>query len=232
MEPLNGKPRILPYGDQYLMIELGAEVNPSLNRLARELADQAQRTCISGIVDLLPSYCSLLPRYDPLRVSFQEAFRWAETLLALRPSASPEPASVKEIPVLSGGPFGPDIEKVARHNHLAIDEVIRLHTGTAYQVFVIGGFPGLAAMGRLPDSIVTSRLANPQIKVPAGSVAIAGRQTGIYAVESPGGWQLIGRTPLRLFNPMKNPPSFFTPGDQVRFFRIREEEFRSWVPND
>ena len=135
---------------------------------------------------------------------------------------------MKEVAVVYGGAYGPDLPRVAAHNGISEEDVIRLHSSPAYLVYVIGGFPGLAAMGTVPSRIETPRLSTPRTKVAPGSVAIAGRQTGIYAVPSPGGWQIIGRTPLRLFDPDRDPPSLFQPGDRVRFSPISEERFLAW----
>jgi KipI family sensor histidine kinase inhibitor len=163
--------------------------------------------------------------YDPLLLSFSRTASWLEDFLAFKPSESDSPSQVKEVPVWYGGEFGPDISFVADHNQISIDEVIRLHTGERYLVYVVGFSPGFAAMGSVPLKIQAPRLATPRTRVPAGSVGIGGRQTGIYAVESPGGWQLIGRTPLTLFELHRNPPSFFQAGDYARFYPVDEKEF-------
>lgn len=138
-------------------------------------------------------------------------------------------APIKEVPVLYGGEYGPDLSFVAAHNQTSEEEVIRLHTGQTYLVYVVGFSPGFAAMGVVPPKVQAPRLASPRTKVPAGSVGIGGLQTGIYAVESPGGWRLIGRTPLNLFDLQKNPPSFFQAGDYARFYAIDEKEYKKRI---
>ena len=220
-------PRILSFGDQAILVEFGAEINPEINRLVRAFSQQATVSKIQGLGPLVPSYSSVLIHFDPFFLSFAGIAAWAEEILTQLPQAMESVGTVKEVPVTYGGLYGPDISYVAEHNGMGVQEVIHLHTGPTYLVYVIGGFPGLVAMGKVSSRIETPRLSNPRTKVAPGSVAIAGNQTGIYAIESPGGWQLIGRTPLRLFDPRRNPPSYFHPGDRVRFYQISEEEFRS-----
>ena len=132
---------------------------------------------------------------------------------------------VVEIPVAYGGEFGPDIGFVAEYNGLTVEEVVEIHSKPLYRVYMLGFVPGFAYLGGMDERITTPRLEKPRLKVPAGSVGIAGKQTGWYAIESPGGWRLIGRTPLKTFNPMESPPSLVLPGDYVRFKPISEEEF-------
>lgn len=222
---MEGSPRILPAGDQAILIEFGLEINPAINRLVQAFARNADQHRIPGIGELIPSYCTLLIYYDPFLLSFSQVEHWARSLFGsnlLEAKISPE---VKEIPVVYGGLYGPDIEFVARHNQITAEEVVQLHTRETYLVYVVGFSPGFAAMGTVPSKIRTPRLQTPRTKVPAGSVGIGGIQTGIYAVESPGGWQLIGRTPLTLFDLKRNPPAYFQAGDYARFVPISEEEF-------
>lgn len=220
-------PRILPFGDQAILLEFGAEINPEINRFVRAFSQRAGASKLQGIGHLVPSYSSVLIHFNPFLLSFAETAAWAQEILAKEPRLVESMEMVKEVPVIYGGLYGPDISFVAEHNGIGVQEVIQLHTTPTYLVYVIGGFPGLAAMGTVSSRIETPRLSNPRTQVAPGSVAIAGKQTGIYAIESPGGWQLIGRTPLRLFDPTRNPPSYFCPGDRVRFCQISEEEFRS-----
>ncbi|MBM4334118.1 MAG: 5-oxoprolinase subunit PxpB [Deltaproteobacteria bacterium] len=218
-------PRILPAGDQAILIEFGVEINPAVNRLVQAFVRNAGQHRITGIGELIPSYCTLLIYYDPFLLSFSQVEHWARSLSGsdlLDTKTRPE---VKEIPVVYGGLYGPDIEFVARHNQITAEEVVQLHTRETYLVYVVGFSPGFAAMGTVPSKIKTPRLQTPRTKVPAGSVGIGGIQTGIYAVESPGGWQLIGRTPLTLFHLNRNPPAYFQAGDYARFYPISQEEF-------
>lgn len=222
-------PRIRPAGDQALLVEFGTEISPEVNRRVREFFRTASGHRIPGIGEMISSYCSALVYYDPLLLSFSEITAWARELSGPRPAEEEAPVPVKEVPVLYGGENGPDLSFVARHNQISEEEVIRLHTGETYRVYVVGFSPGFAAMGIVSPKIQAPRLASPRTKVPAGSVGIGGLQTGIYAMESPGGWQLIGRTPLKLFDLEKNPPSFFQAGDCARFYSIDEKEFRKKI---
>jgi len=217
--------RILPAGDRAALVELGTDITLENNRRVHSLAKKIKEAKVSGIGETIPSYCSLLVYYDPFFLSFADVSSWIERLLT--PEAAIEEPSriVKEIPVLYGRDGGPDLPFVAEHNRLESEEVVRLHTGETYRVYVVGFSPGFAAMGTVPEKIQAPRLSSPRTKVPAGSVGIGGKQTGIYAVESPGGWQLIGRTPLRLFDLRREPPSFFQAGDYARFYAITEKEF-------
>ena len=218
-------PRIRPAGDQALLVEFGAEISPQINRRVHEFARRATVRTIPGIGEIVPSYSSVLVYYDTQLLSFPGAVSWVKEFLAPQPLEIEPISQAKEVPILYGGEFGPDISFVADHNQITIEEVIRLHKGERYLVYVVGFSPGFAAMGTLPSKIQAPRLASPRTKVPAGSVGIGGAQTGIYAVESPGGWQLIGRTPLALFDLRQNPPSFFQAGDYARFYPIDEKEF-------
>jgi KipI family sensor histidine kinase inhibitor len=222
---MDGTPRILAAGDQALLIEFGEEIKPAINRRVQAFAQRASQHKISGIGELVPSYCTVLIYYDPLVLSFSQAASWAREFLSSDSVGVQSTPTVKEVPVLYGGPYGPDIDFVAEHNGIGAEEVIRLHTSQNYLVYVVGFSPGFTAMGTVPEKIQAPRLPTPRTRVPAGSVGIGGMQTGIYPVESPGGWRLIGRTPLKLFDLNWSPPSHFQAGDYARFYSISEEEF-------
>jgi KipI family sensor histidine kinase inhibitor len=174
---------------------------------------------------MVPTYRSLLVHYDPLRLSHRDLVDFVRTILRKGEEYPlPEPRMV-EIPTLYGVEFGPDLPFVAEYNGLSIDEVIRIHSSTVYPVYMLGFSPGYAYLGGLPEEIATPRLPTPRTLVPTGSVALAGRQTGVYPIATPGGWRLIGRTPLKLFDPQRDPPTLLRVGDQVRFVPISEEEY-------
>ena len=223
---MDGTPRILAAGDQALLIEFGEEIKPAINRRVQAFAQRASQHKISGIGELVPSYCTVLIYYDPMILSFSQAAFWAGEFLSSGSVEVESTPKIKEVPVLYGGPHGPDIDFVAEHNGISVEEVIRIHTGQPYLVYVVGFSPGFTAMGTVPEKIRAPRLPTPRTKVAAGSVGIGGVQTGIYPVESPGGWRLIGRTPLKLFDLSWTPPSHFQAGDYARFYPISEEEFR------
>lgn len=172
---------------------------------------------LRGVTNVHPAYASILVDFDPLATGHLELQRQAEQLFARTDrSASIEPRTV-EIPVVYGGEDGPDLEQVAALNGHTAEEVIAIHSGAEYLVHFLGFSPGFPYLGGMPESIATPRLETPRRRVPAGSVAIGGRQTGVYPMASPGGWRIIGRTPLRLFDPEADPPALLRMGDHVRF---------------
>ena len=215
-------------GDRGLLVELGDEIHPEINQSVQELYLSMDLRRIQGVVELVPSYRSLLIVYNPLRIRLDElqnavldVFRDTDR------SQLPQPKTIK-IPVVYGGAYGPDLEWVADFHHIATTDVIAHHLQPTYRVYMIGFTPGYPYLGELPDEIVTPRRETPRTIVPKGSVGIAQRQSGIYSVESPGGWQIIGWTPVELFDPKGQPPSLLTMGDRVRFHQISEEEATQW----
>jgi KipI family sensor histidine kinase inhibitor len=217
--------RFLPAGDKALAVELGDSITPEINRKVRDLLVAIESQEIPGLVDLVPTYRSLLVYYDPLRLSLSDL---EERLTALEQKLDQAPFKaprVLEIPTLYGGDYGPDIGEVAEHNGLAPEEVIQIHSGAEYLVYMMGFTPGFPYLGGMSERIATPRLQTPRTAIPAGSVGIAEQQTGVYPIESPGGWQLIGRTPVQLFDPQRDPPVVVTAGDYVRFVPITEEAY-------
>ncbi len=218
-------PRFLPAGDKALSVELGNSISYEINRKVRDLFLATENQGIQGIVDLVPTYRSLLVYYDPLRLPLPEL---EERLAALEQNldrAAVKPPKVVEIPTLYGGEHGPDLAQVAKHNGLSTEEVIQVHSGTDYLVYAMGFTAGFPYLGGMSERIATPRLQTPRTVIPGGSVGIAERQTGIYPVESPGGWQLIGRTPIQLFDPGRDPPVLMEAGDYVRFVPITEDVY-------
>jgi inhibitor of KinA len=215
-------------GDRALLVELGDGISPLINKKVRELFLAIERHEIEGVMELVPAYRSLLITYDPLKITLPGL---KESINHLKETMDrtqiPEPRTLK-IPVVYGGEYGPDLQWVARYHQITPEEAIRLHTASTYRVYMIGFTPGFAYMGELPDTIATPRKETPRTSVPRGSVGIAQSQTGVYPAESPGGWQIIGRTPLRLFDPAKWPPTPLEMGDLVKFFPIKEEEMERW----
>lgn len=223
-------PKFLSMGDRSLLVELGDEINPELNRRIRSLTYGLSRRRLGGVIELLPGYASLLVVFDPLVLSLS-----ALRTLVMRLIKDPDTDSIPEaktinVPVVYGGEYGPDLEWVAEFHRLTPDEVVHYHTANVYQVYMIGFTPGYPYMGEVAPEIVTPRRDTPRTHVPKGSVGIAQKQTGIYPVESPGGWQIIGRTPLVLFDPQAQPPTLFEAGDRVTFYSIQKEEFHRWRP--
>jgi len=217
-------------GDRAVLVELGDDISPQINQKVRELYIGTKGRRIKGIKDLVPSYRSLMVVYDPLIISLDSLeSQMNEIWNALDNARLPDPRTV-EIPVVYGDKYGPDLEWIADYHKMTPQDVIRLHTQPTYQVYMIGFMPGYPYMGEVPDELVTPRRKTPRTHVPGGSVGIAQKQTGIYPVASPGGWQIIGRTPVRLFDPQGKPPSFLEMGDRVKFFVITEQERLRWRP--
>ena len=218
------EPLFLPAGDQAIVVELGDSIEPETNRRVRDLMIAIEHAAVPGISDLVPSYRSLLVYYDPLTVPFQELQEELERVEGSLDKRVLEKPRVVHIPTLYGGEYGSDLEFVARHAGLDADEVIDIHSGTDYLVYMMGFSPGFPYLGGLSQRIHSPRLKTPRTEIPAGSVGIAESQTGVYPIASPGGWRLIGRTPLRMFDPLTEPPALLSAGDYVRFVPVATED--------
>jgi KipI family sensor histidine kinase inhibitor len=211
-------PRIREAGDSALLLELEPVIDAEVNARAIRIAASVRDARIAGVRDVFPTYRSVAVLFDPLTADpslIVHALRTAQQGL----SPVPEARTI-EIPVSYGGDDGPDLESVAARAGVSKQEVIDRHAAVTYRVFMLGFLPGFAYLGGVDPSIAAPRHATPRPRVPAGSVGIAGRQTGVYPRESPGGWQLIGRTPLAMFDPLRSPASLVSPGDQVRFLPV------------
>lgn len=211
-----------PLGDSALLISFGEVIDEEVNDRVHALTKAIEGAGFEWLVEVVPAYSSLAVIYDPKLIDFEGVKRAVE---GLDVRAERVGGRLVEIPVLYGGEYGPDLEFVAQYNGLTPEEVIEIHSKPIYRVYFLGFLPGFAYLGGMDERIATPRLEKPRLKVPAGSVGIAGKQTGIYPLESPGGWRIIGRTPLRLFNPPREPPTLLRPGDRVKFVPISREEF-------
>ncbi len=220
------QPRFRLGGDRALYIEVGDAISPEVNRRVKGLLDAIDKAAIEGVEALSPTYRSILVYYDPLKIPLEELKQRLSDLGRSLPDASSSEASIFEIPTLYGGEFGPDLDFVASHTGLSPEEVIRIHAGTDYLVYMVGFNPGFPYLGGMSEKIATPRLETPRVKIPAGSVGIAEAQTGIYPLESPGGWRLIGRSPLKMFDPSRDPPALVEAGDLVRFVSIDEARYQ------
>lgn len=213
---------LTPAGDGGLLIEFGDRIDPVINRAVHQMARAITHAHIPGVWGIVPAFSTLLVEFDPFVTT-------VEQLQALIPElpleASAEKARCFDIPVCYGGDFGEDLPGVAERLGLHPQEVIEQHTAHPYQVYCIGFSPGFPLCGILPERLRLPRRSSPRTAVPAGSVAIAGSQTGIYPMSSPGGWHLLGRTPARLFAWDRNPPVRYQPGDLLRFRSIEPAEF-------
>lgn len=210
-------PRILPVGEAAFTVEFGDAVNEALNRRVHAFDAALRARPVPGLVETVPTYRSLLVMYDP-QVSAADAMRTALTEALGALSAVDAPAGrLVEIPVRYGGEWGPDLADVAAHCGMTEVAVIELHAQPVYTVAMLGFAPGFTYLLGLPEALATSRLTTPRLRVPPGSVGIAGAQTGVYALSTPGGWRIIGRTDLALFDPGRVEPFALRAGDRVRF---------------
>ncbi len=218
--------RLLPCGDRALTVQLGDEISEFVNGRVHGLYNRLQAHPPDGVVELVPAYCSLTLHYRPEFVSLEVLCEKLREVLAHYSGASGAPGEIVDIPVLYGGEAGPDLENVSRHCSLAPSEVIRLHATPVYRIYMLGFTPGFPYLGGMDGRIATPRLLTPRVRIPAGSVGIAGGQTGIYPIASPGGWQLIGRTPLSLFDPHRPQPFLLSAGQRLRFVPVDAGQYR------
>jgi KipI family sensor histidine kinase inhibitor len=207
------------------LAEYGGGIDLAVNRKVRALAMLMEEAPPPGIVEIVPTYRSLLIEYDPAETNPAALKQRLFALEARLESVSIPPPQTVEIPVCYGGDFGPDIDFVAGTHGLTESEVIRLHTAPEYPIYMIGFTPGFPFLGGLDERLATPRLETPRTRVPEGSVGIANAQTGIYPVASPGGWRIIGRTPLKLFSPEKENPFCYKPGDRLKFRAVTPDGF-------
>lgn len=227
MEQIYPSARYLPFGDIALLVEFGNKIDLAANRKVIALNEAILEANIQGVEETVPTYRSLLIRYDPEKVAYEHLVAQIKEIERKLRDTLPQKRTRKvTIPVVYGGVYGPDLKDVAEYHGLTENQVAEIHSGKEYRVYMIGFVAGFPYLGEAPEEIATPRLATPRLKVPAGSVGIAERQTGIYPCEAPGGWRIIGRTPIKLFDANWNPPALLKPGDIVRFVPISEGEFK------
>lgn len=229
--------KMAPLGDSAVIIQLGTDINEQTQLLASALTKQLENDPFPGFIECVPAFTSVTVFYHPFEVyqqmknstSFDSPYEKVKTLIkkSIQELTIEEEAEKRtvEIPVCYGGRFGPDLEEVARINGLTPKEVIDIHTAGEYLVYMIGFAPGFPYLGGMSEKIAAPRRSSPRTSIPAGSVGIAGMQTGVYPLSTPGGWQLIGNTPLDLFRPHEQPPSLLKAGDMVKFVSVTEEEY-------
>ena len=212
--------QIVPAGDAVLIVEFAERVDLIINTRVIALAERLRAAAPPGILDVVPTFRSVAVYFDPLRTDHDRLVAEVQDLASTEISPDAQPRAPIQIPVEYGGTYGPDLADVARFARASEDEVVRLHTAVTYRVFMLGFVPGFAYMGTVDRRIAAPRRQTPRTAVPMGSVGIAGVQTGIYPSELPGGWQLIGRTAVKLFDLSRPEPSLFKPGDTVRFVAV------------
>lgn len=218
--------RFLTFGDRGLVAEFGNAISPEISAKVRGLYMAVLSSDIPGITDLNPTYRSLMVEYDPEMILYEELTARLMALESRMEELSlPEP-NILVVPTLYGGEeYGPDMQTVMETSGLTQEEVIAIHTGTDYLVYMLGFSPGFSYLGGMDKRIETPRLKVPRALIPGGSVGIAGQQTGIYSIDSPGGWQLIGRTPIKIYDPYREKPILHKAGDYIRFVQIDKGEY-------
>ncbi|MBU8910471.1 MAG: 5-oxoprolinase subunit PxpB [Desulfobacterales bacterium] len=212
-------------GDRGLLAEYGEGIDQDVNRKVRTMAKSMKENRPKGVVEIIPTYRSLLVVYIPGLTNPYILENFMGQLEERIQGESIPPSKIIEIQVCYGKEYGPDIENVARTNNITIDDVIKIHSESEYLIYMVGFTPGFPFLGGLSEKLFTPRLETPRLKVPKGSVGIANNQTGVYPIESPGGWQLIGKTPLNLFDPDRSNPLLYQAGDKIKFTPITEREF-------
>ena len=223
---------ISPVGDSAILISFGDVICPTINRKIQHVIETIHDMKDPAIYELIPAYTSLMIQYDALAYSYTELKSKLEPVLSINIDISEEDrVTVVEIPTLYGGDYGPDLSSVASYHNMSEHDVIKIHSGTDYLVYMLGFIPGFAYLGGMNPCIATPRLQAPRQSIPAGSVGIAGEQTGIYPSQSPGGWQIIGRTPVVMYDLERESPSLLSAGQYVRYVPIDEETFHSIEAN-
>ena len=222
---MNVEARVVPVGDAAWHIELPDRIDPAINARALAIAARIESAALPGVRDVVVAYRTVTVFVDPLLGDAQRIESALQTIAAAPPPERAAPGARVEVPVCYDGPCGPDLADVAAFAACRIEDVIQRHLARTYRVYLVGFVPGFAYMASLDPRIAAPRRAAPRVKVPAGSVAIAAGQTGVYPAETPGGWHVIGRTPVRPFDPGRDEPFLFHPGDQVTFTRIDHAAF-------
>jgi inhibitor of KinA len=220
-------PRYLPFGDAALVVEFGDTIDSKINQRVFALQNAITEAKIQGVDELVPTYRSLLIHYNLLKKNYDQLISEVKNLANRSTEPNAKTARKIIIPVVYGGEYGLDLSGVADWHGLTEEQVVKMHSEKEYRVYMIGFVAGFPYLGEVANEIATPRLETPRLKVPAGSVGIAEKQTGIYPCEAPGGWRIIGRTPLKLFDLKQEPPALLNPGDSVRFKPITETEYKA-----
>ncbi len=228
--PHQSFPQFRPQGDQGLLVYLGQGIDPALNARVRRLALALSAEPLPGVLEVLAAYCCLMVHLDPLLTDHGQVEAWAREVLAALPPGQETGGRLVEVPVVYGGEHGPDLEEVARRAGFSPQEVIRRHAGRDYLCYLVGFTPGFPFLGGLEPALATPRLDSPRLDLPAGAVGIGGDQTGLYPLGGPGGWRILGRTPLMIYDPRREPPTLISAGDRVRFLPAPALDFPAPPP--
>lgn len=215
----------LQNGDTAVTVQFENEISEKVNGCVTALARNVENKHIHGVVELIPTFTSLTVIYNPLLVSSEKLKCQIKKLIPTQLSNDERKKTIYRIPVCYDGEFAPDIQNVTEHNGISREKVVELHTSRNYLIYMLGFLPGFAYLGGLDERLYTPRLKSPRQEIFAGAVGIGGEQTGIYPVPSPGGWQLIGRTPVRVYDKEKESPVLYKAGDYIRFYSISADEY-------
>nr|WP_283244988.1 5-oxoprolinase subunit PxpB [Gehongia tenuis] len=216
---------ILPCGDSAVTVEFENKISHKINHGVRDLKDAILEAHIPGVGEMIPTYRALMVQYDPCQISYPELVHRIVHLHGSTGKKAASPAKTIEIPVLYGGKYGPDLADVAQYHHISMEDVVRIHTRPKYLIYMLGFTPGFPYLGGMSKKIATPRLETPRTRIAAGSVGIAAQQTGLYPIDSPGGWRIIGRTPLKLYDPLRENPILLEASQYIKFRAINEQEF-------
>ncbi|MGD6993414.1 5-oxoprolinase subunit PxpB [Sutcliffiella horikoshii] len=215
-----------PLGDTGIQVLFGSDISEGTNQEIRLFADQLKKLKLDGVIEWVPAYTTLTIFYHPDKIIYKDLCKKLEDIQKrLQKEDLSSNSTVYEIPVLYGGEVGPDLSEVASHNGCTEDEVISIHSAKPYLIYMMGFVPGFPYLGGMPKKIATPRRENPRAKIEAGSVGIAGEQTGVYPLETPGGWQIIGRTPVKLYDPDNGEPILLSAGSYIRFVPVDQKEY-------
>ncbi|MDY5221549.1 MAG: 5-oxoprolinase subunit PxpB [Eubacteriales bacterium] len=222
----NSMPKILPCGDCALNMHFEEAIRPEVNARVCALAKALEANRPEGVIEWVSAYCTLTVYYHLEQISFDQLSALLREIMPDGRADAAQERTVVELPTAYGGEYGPDLAFVAGHAGLSVEEAIELHSAPEYLIYMMGFMPGFTYLGGPDERLHTPRLSEPRVRIPAGSVGIAGSQTGAYPVDSPGGWQLIGRTPLRLYDDRREKPILLRAGQYVKFVPISPAEFK------